>query len=356
MYRAFYHKEGFLAYIQSKFLQFDDAIKLRHFNENETLREKRDIIRRKIEDSLPVVFEQEGIDCPSYKFEDQGSYSIGTGIKPLDGDFDIDQGLYFDTSITKWPDPVKLKELIFKTVENHTQKVSVRRSCVTVFYSMDGEPCYHVDVAIYSDSKSNLGEIPYIAIGKLNSSSLNRFWEKSDQAHLEGLIKNKHSGEDAAQFRRVIRYLKRWKDYQKSNAELASITGIALTILVYNHFTPQYKDLFSKSQDDLLALKSTLDNYVSMLRTGTNEIILPVAPYNNLLEKLTKIQLQEFENKAIELQRSLEIAYQDADPIRACIELRKMFGDDFPETTLEESARKNTPAITHSGQSAEEMI
>lgn len=353
---GFFHKEDILAYIQSKFLQFHDAIKLRHFNENETLREKRDIIRRKISDRLSDVFEQEGIDCPSYKFEDQGSYSFGTGIKPLDGDFDIDQGLYFDTPISRWPDPVQLKELVFKTVENHTRKVSVRRSCITVFYSIDDEPCYHVDVAIYSKSKSNPGGMAHIAKGKLNSSPFNRFWEMSDQACLEDMIKNKHFGEDAAQFRRVVRYLKRWKDYQKSKSELASITGIALTILVYNHFTPQYKDYFSKSQDDLLALKSTLDNYVSMLRTGTNEIFLPVAPYNNLLEKLTEKQLQEFEKKTFELQRSLEKAYQDADPIRSCLELREMFGDDFPETTLEESARKNTPAITHSGQSAEEII
>lgn len=349
---GFFYKEDILAYIQSKFLQFHDAIKLRHFNENETLREKRDIIRRKITERLSVVFEQEGMDCPSYEFEDQGSYSFGTGIKPLDGDFDIDQGLYFDTPISKWPEPVKLKELVYKTVENHTQKVSVRRSCITVFYSINDEPCYHVDVAIYSNSDSNPSGMAHIAKGKLNSSLSNRIWEISNQADLENLIKSKYSGEDAAQFRRVVRYLKRWKDYQKSKEELASITGIALTILVYNHFTPQYKDYFSKSQDDLLALKSTLDNYVSMLITGTNKIFLPVAPYNNLLEKLTEKQLLEFKNKTLEFQQSLERAYQDSDPIRSCSELREMFGEDFPETTLEESASKNAPSITHSGQSA----
>jgi|GEM_PF-3519993 hypothetical protein len=45
-----------MAYIQSKLLDFHNAIKLRRFNENETLREKRDIIRQKIKDRIDFIF------------------------------------------------------------------------------------------------------------------------------------------------------------------------------------------------------------------------------------------------------------------------------------------------------------
>jgi hypothetical protein len=163
---------------------------------------------------------------------------------------------------------------------------------------------------------------------------------------------NRYSGEEGKQFRRVIRYLKRWKDYQKSKGVMPSITGIAITILVYYHFSPQYKDRFANTPDDLLALKSTLDNYLTELRMGNKGIILPVDPKNNLLEKFTTKQLEDFETKITELQKAVAIAYNDVDPIRSCVELRAVFGDDFPEMSLDESAKRNPPAITHSGQSA----
>ena len=59
------------------------------------LREKRDIIRTKLVKRLPINFEDAGEECPSYNFRNQGSYEMGTGTKPLIGDYDIDQGLYF---------------------------------------------------------------------------------------------------------------------------------------------------------------------------------------------------------------------------------------------------------------------
>jgi len=66
--------------LQSPFMKFHEAILLKRFDENAELREKRDRILKRLRDNLSVTFEP----------FNQGSYSMGTGIKPLDGDYDID--------------------------------------------------------------------------------------------------------------------------------------------------------------------------------------------------------------------------------------------------------------------------
>ena len=124
-----------MADVQSYFEQFNSTIRLGKFEENQTLREKRDIIRNKLWDNLPGVFEKHGETCPDFYFLDQGSYAMDTGVKPLDGDYDIDQGLYLLVSASTYDNPVVLKERVYEALFGHTNDVQLRRSCVTVFYS-----------------------------------------------------------------------------------------------------------------------------------------------------------------------------------------------------------------------------
>src|SRR5438445_551276 len=98
-----------MANIQQQFDQFHGAIKLGKFDENAALREKRDIIRRKLKDRLPDVFKAHHETCPAYLFWDQGGYNLDTGIQPLDGDFDIDQGVCFEAATREYA-PVTLKQ------------------------------------------------------------------------------------------------------------------------------------------------------------------------------------------------------------------------------------------------------
>ena len=70
--------------IQSEFISFHNKIKLS--DENSELREKRNILLDKLKKNISQ-------DAASYTTFNQGSYAMGTGIKPDDGDFDIDVGL-----------------------------------------------------------------------------------------------------------------------------------------------------------------------------------------------------------------------------------------------------------------------
>jgi hypothetical protein len=114
-----------MANVQSQFEKFNDTIRLGRFEENEILRTKRDIIRKKLKNNLPGVFKKYGEVCPTFYFLDQGSYEMDTGTKPLDCDYDIDQGLYFLVSTAAYPDPVVLKERVFEALDGILSKIAV---------------------------------------------------------------------------------------------------------------------------------------------------------------------------------------------------------------------------------------
>src|SRR5260221_12911316 len=113
--------------IQKQFDAFHEAIKLGRFEENQILREKRDILKEKLESRLREIFEKYGEECPAFSFRDQGSYEMGTGTKPLDGDYDIDQGLYFLVSTADYPDLVVLEKPVYEALDGHSQEVRIRQ-------------------------------------------------------------------------------------------------------------------------------------------------------------------------------------------------------------------------------------
>lgn len=112
--------------VQSEFIEFHDKIKL-SYNDNAQLREKRDILLRKLRDNICA-------EAATYTHFNQGSYAMHTGIKPDDGDYDIDVGLRFAISRSDYPDPLTVKQWVFDALDGHTKKVEIRRSCVTVTY------------------------------------------------------------------------------------------------------------------------------------------------------------------------------------------------------------------------------
>lgn len=336
--------------VQPQFEDFHDEIKIRRFGRNKTLREKRDIIRDKIRELLPGIFESHDEETPDFKMVDQGSYAMGTGIKPLDGEYDIDQGIYFDVSRSDYG-PVELKERVYEAVEGHTDDVKIRRPCVTIWYHRSGEPTYHVDLAVYADG--DWGD-SYLAKGRENSSDEYRVWERSDPPGLIEEIKRRFEGTDRSQFRRVVRYLKRWKDENFPADGNAAPISVGLTVAAYRWMRCRYADVASGDPDDAAALrglvKSMLGNYG--LLSGRLKVTLPVAPYNDLFEEMTDKHQQDFKEHLEGLQAALEEAQSSVDPHDAAEALSEVFGEDFPVPPKEETAEKQQKPYASSSSAA----
>lgn len=326
-----------MAKLQEQFIEFHDIIKLD--DENRSLREKRDIILTKLRANMPG-------EARPFKEFNQGSYAMGTGIQPVDGDYDIDVGLRFDMS-TDDADPVAAKKWVYDALHNHTQRVVMKSPCITVIYSLGREPSFHVDLAVYAANNSD--EQLYLARGRLGSKEELRGWERSSPLFLCELIQNHFSDtEERQQFKRVIRYLKRWKDLHFSAKGNEKPTGIALTIAAWKYMSFHHDGFFFRGEpDDLAALIHLVDEMLRSFRGNRLELKIPIAPkgfsqnldYNflniipsgdDLLAQMTKRQMENFKTKLKELLEDLREARDEEDIEHACEILRVPFGFDFP--------------------------
>lgn len=351
----------YVANVQKQFTDFHEQIKLKRYDENATLCEKRDRVLKRLKDNLEKLFSDKGLTAPTFTPFNQGSYAMGTGIKPLNGDYDIDVGLRFDISKDDYEDPVEVKQWVLDALEGHTQRVEMRRPCVTVFYSQDGEPIYHVDLAIYSDEPD--GKM-YIAKGKPSSSEEYRVWEVSDPQGLIDLVGNRFDdANDAKQFRRIIRYLKRWRQEKFASSGHAAPTGIALTVAAYHWFIPNYTVTYfsnAKSYNDLEALRVFVSTLLNQFSTVWHDeewaerlvIKLPVDPGSDLLDKMTNLQMADFKTKLSQLLAALDEAKDEVDPVAACETLQKQFGTEFPVPPKDTTAKKSGLAVVSSSASA----
>ena len=324
-----------MADLQSQFNKFHETIKI-DFEGNKPLREKRDMIlselRAGFKKKIPT-------NTPTFKDFVQGSYDLSTGIEPLQGeDYDIDIGLDFNFTTDKI-EPVVLKKIVYDILNTVSKRtVLIKRPCVRVQYHNAGEVSYHIDLAIYAHGKDfwgNINDTLYLAKGYLSSSVDKKKWEISEPYRLKELIKSKISdNSDRDQFRRIIRYFKRWKDYNFSSSGTGRPIGIALTSCCYYLFSVQksYNNSTKTYRyNDLEALK-IITNGILIAFNGYSRIRvnIPVSPENDLFEKMSDIQMLNFKTKLQALKSILENASKDSQITMACMRLRGAFGGDFP--------------------------
>lgn len=306
---------------QPKFLRFHDNVKLGNTDENATLREKREAVLKRMRDK--------GLVFSTYN---QGSYAMGTGVVPVQADYDIDVGVIF-TGDTRPTDPLSLKKTVYDTVFGHTTNVEWRRHCIRVQYVKAGEPTYHVDLPVYW--KDRWGALT-LAVGKQNSGSDHKEWQESDPQGLVERVTGHLTGEDKWQFRRVIRYLKRWKDVHFPVMGNAAPVGIGITIAALNWFvaSKDWNATTSAGYDDLEATLSLVnrmrDAFTSAWRdnewAARLDVRLPVKPYKDVFQRMTNQQMKEFKERLDTLATRLAEAKRTGKPD----ELVRAFGGDFP--------------------------
>lgn len=342
-----------MADIQKQFREFHDTIKLD--DENEILREKREIIIRRLKEKLS--------DRPSFEHFVQGSYAMSTGIKPLDGVYDIDVGISFNVDKKDYKDPVELKRWVADALKSYTNKdPEIKDACVRVTYIRDGEDAFCVDLPVYA-GKNQDGKL-YLARGREYSSEDKREWQASDPKGLIQLIRDHFDDkDDRSQFRRVVRALKRWSQIKFDGEGHGKPTGVALTVSAYQWMKPEYTvDSFSKARryNDLKAMLGLVNEMINNFKIVLTDdgfakrIIVksPVDPEDDLFAKMTNKQMDNFKQKLEVLRDALEYADAVPDPVEACETLRSQIGDEFPVPPKYDTGQSTNRAIVTGSESA----
>ncbi|MCP4181192.1 MAG: nucleotidyltransferase [bacterium] len=343
-------------YLQTEFNSFHEKVKLYDKEDNKELRDKRDMLAEELRTYFKKKAENEGTSKITFSLENQGSYSMGTGIKPLeDCDYDIDVMVLLNISKDDYT-PVEVKKWVYEALDKHNRTVEYKKPCVRVQYFKDGKEAFHVDLALYSNQNDN-GKI-YLSKGKPTSATEEKKWEVSEPKLLKDKINNKFDDtDDRLQMKRVIRYLKRWKDFKFNSTGNGKPTGIALTALAYDLFQTEInRNSFNSSVElrDIVALRKLVSSIIGEFSwfSDTISVNLPVEPYNDLFEKMSVNQQKILKEKLEKLKSALEKAESEPDPHEASKILIKQLGDDFPEVEKDKSAQKRALAFPGKSESA----
>lgn len=313
----------------SAFADFNRSISLTQ-TDRRFLRAARQAIIRKIE-----RYFKSNPQCPSVEFKIQGSFSMGTIIKPKNGDYDIDIGVYLKglgNWQINWPTPETASNWLTKALEFHTATRPInKRNCVRIMYRplTNGKGvCYHVDLPVYCEYENLLNE-KFTRIGITGETQ----WDqKSDPIGFTNWFMSKcaiNPG-DRQQLQRLVKYIKAWKDHVKKNTKFPS--GMALTVLIANNYFPDKRDDISFRETIRRAYNNTFVTHGVFLLSSIIDIAIksPVEPGNNLIERLTSNQLNTFIKKFERLVDDGKKATESKSQRKAEKIWRKHFGDRFP--------------------------
>lgn len=322
---------------------------------------------KKAKDKDDSIFKEikEKFKSEGYPVKDsfmQGSFKVDTAIKSLDGDFDVDRAIIINDSEAP-DDPVVPKKAILSVLEaRNFQDPKVKKPCVTADYKSVN---LHIDYTVYK--KDDNGDY-HLAVGKVGSDGNNKEWSSSDP---EGLISwidshdqyGEKSLEKRKQLKRLIRYLKRWRDVHFSDeATRKKVFSIGLTVMVKQEYSPS---IFSSDlNDDLIELKSVVDSVISgdyikeqaKLEDYRIHVNLPVNPHRDIFQhKIDGGGSQggsdlnvgrQFWKKLLKLKEKLQKAIDESDEIKQCTILNKVFGSDFEIPQKSTSNKKAKAAVS----------
>ena len=330
--------------IQTHFDKFHDKIKLgREDDTYKRARDRDDSIKAEVK----TAFSEAGY--PVVADFIQGSLKTHTGIVPISGDYDIDRALVIAEDNAP-ENPVTPKKKALDVLEDRGFKnAKIKKPCVTADYASDN---VHIDFIIYKRS----GDQHYLAVGKKNSDEDNREWSIADPLGLiEWIVDDSDYHQDEArdvlaQFRQLVRYLKRWRDVQFSEAVAGKVFSIGLTVMVKQELVPTFST--EGAREDLVALRATVEaildaGYFEEQETGRYRVRvdLPVEPHRDIFDGSSLDTGTQFHNKLQRLKEQLAKAEDLGDERKQCEILNKLFGDDFKVPDPPAGGSKATRAV-----------
>lgn len=329
-----------MADVQKQFEQFHARIRV-DYDMADELREKRDIVVKRIEAYLRAH------QLPRFRVLLQGSYKMKTGVKPIaDLEYDIDIGLRFDMHETEYT-ASEVRAWVYEAVKEHTNRVEDKGPCIRVAY----EKGFHLDLVVYAVWEES-GQETYRLAHKTNG------WRHADPpallAHVDAYRKQFEGTEDDAsktdQFRRCVRYLRRWNDVSVPHEEEGKVTGLGFMLLAMQRGLG--KRLFVDGRPDD---RASLESFSRDVANTFGRIIAkkPTPEFEDLFARVSEEEMTNLKERFRVLAQRLQEAGRTTDPVEACERLHDVFGADFPIPDPSATARTTkAPAIITSSVSA----
>jgi hypothetical protein len=212
-------------------------------------------------------------------FHTQGSYAMRTMIQHDEGDYDVDDGVYFAAEVLKGSNGGEMSALAVRQMvcealqdDRFSDQPEVRTNCVRVYYYGG----YHVDVPAYRRlvTKDVFGsESETYELASAN-------WKKSDPKKVTNWFKdaNATKSHDATsngndgQFVRIVRLVKAFaRSRPHWSGKIAK--GFAISKLVHDYFCPDEDRDDESLRETLKAIASTLAIYDVIRHPVLNENI-----------------------------------------------------------------------------------
>lgn len=304
-----------MAVLHKEFTTFNQVIKLTQ-SRKEWLKASRKALRKAIKSWF---IQNKPGELPP-KFWGQGSFEMNTTVNPIPEyddkgnkllKYDLDYGIYFIENEEEDNRRAiqTLHDWVYDAVQGHTKEETIRKTtCIRVVFA-DG---HHIDLPIYYMN----GETPELA-------HRSKGWIESDPKAFTDWFNGQPSIE---QLRRIVRYLKAWKNYQEHiRSDLKLPSGFQLTILAVEYYTPKDND------DEAFRLcVETMHRNLSL--PGGFHCIRPTAPAGeDLFAEYSDTRKKNFLDRLSILVESCRKAERETNFKIASEYLINEFGDRFPK-------------------------
>lgn len=294
----------------------------------ERLRTSRNATRERIKKHFRDV-----LNSTNPEFRGQGSYAMNTLVNPIDGRYDIDDGVYLthlSDDRASWPTTTTVHGwLIDATKDSTDEPPQDRARCVRVIYQ--GDPPYHIDLPVYVEEK----EVPQLFDrDRENMSEPPISPYPSDPAAMTKWFCDKVDEDD--QLRRLVRYIKAWKDY-KSDKGCGVAKGLMIAILTAETF-------ITDDRDDV-ALARTIDQANSRMHSSI-VVSKPVTPHEDLTAGWSSEQRRRFLEQLQQFRDLSADALEETVKSKAAKIWQKLFGDRFPDDDPEPEKKKDSALKT----------
>jgi hypothetical protein len=323
--------------------------------DRDIIAEAKNTVRMALRDGIPRVYMEEGHpgEVPQPRFFTQGSWAYKTLNAPAQApqQADVDDGCYLPLSfLTQTDKPSVAADVFFEVAEKALQPLVDERG-----WTLSGKPtCIrieisdlaHIDVPLYAIPDKEFATLvkaenvrrvalDSIAFAEAKADSWDEMpttkvllahredgWTHSDPRPVKKWFVDQVE-KKGVQLRRIVRYLKAYRDWTWPSGGPSSILLMAAASPLF----------FKQDRRDDQALLEVVNGLPAVLRNGVNN---PANSDESLTDRLraSSSEVDMVEQAAAtfeEFGRQLQSALDAGNAAQACTWMRKLFGPRFPD-------------------------